>query len=134
MLMDKDFRHEINTCIDLCNNEFIGLEEKFFKQLYYFTLNRLSNGSNIKVQQERVCKATHKLIFLQGKYNDKLGRVVRVQLSQEVELSDGLSCQMGRVVSWVYLSCGSSFSWVELSQGQGQGRVVMRVELSHGSS
>ena len=36
------------------------LEEKFSKQLYNFALNGLSN---VKVQQERVRKATHELIF-----------------------------------------------------------------------
>ena len=44
-----------------------------------------------------------------------------VELSQEVELSRGSSCLVGRVVSWV-----------ELSRGSTQGRVV-RVELLHGS-
>ena len=56
--------------------------------------------------------------------NDKLGRVVRVELSQEVELSRGSSCHRG-----VELSRRSSFLWVELSQRSDclVGRVVTRV-------
>ena len=70
-------------------------------------LYRLSNGSNVKVQQERVRKAMHELILYGGN-----------TMINWVELSVS-SCHMGRVVSWIECFLG---------------RVVTRVELSRGSS
>ena len=53
-----------------------------------------------------------------------MGRVVHVELSQEVELSRGSSCLVGRVVSCFEFFVGRVFL----------GRVVTRVVLSRGSS
>ena len=105
-----------------------------------------------KVQQECVRKATHRRMNLwwinvklqvitttcsfygEIEYddpllcNDKLGRVVRVELSQ------GSSCIVGRVVTRVELSRGSSFLRSSCLVGRVvTGRVVLWVELSQGS-
>ena len=57
-----------------------------------------------------------------------MGRVVRVELSKEVELSRGSSGLVGRVFCGSSIELGRVVSWVELSQGSSclVGRVYFR--------